>query len=49
MGKQAAYDLAESGELPTVAVGAIRRRVPTAALYGLLGLPLPDRPALQSS
>ena len=44
MGRTAAYEAADRGFLPTVPAGARRRRVPTAALYELLGLPLPERP-----
>lgn len=44
-GRTAAYESAKQGLLPTIPAGARRRRVPTAAIYELLGLPLPDRPA----
>jgi hypothetical protein len=43
-GKAASYEAADSGALPTIAAGRVRRRVPTAALYELLGLPLPAPP-----
>jgi hypothetical protein len=45
MGRTTAYERANSGDLPTIPTGSNRRRVPTAALYQLLGLPLPERPA----
>jgi hypothetical protein len=44
MGTTASYESAKAGTLPTVAAGSVRRRVPTAALYDLLGLPLPASP-----
>jgi hypothetical protein len=45
MGRTSSYESAKLGSLPTVAAGAVKRRVPTAALYELLGLPLPPPPS----
>lgn len=46
MGTTNAYERARDGSLPTIAAGVCKRRVPTAALYPLLGLPLPADPKL---
>lgn len=43
MSRSQAFRAARIGELPTLRLGG-GRRVPTAALYGLLGLPVPPRP-----
>ncbi|MEZ5116659.1 MAG: hypothetical protein R2737_10360 [Candidatus Nanopelagicales bacterium] len=43
-GRTAAYEAADRGELPTIQTGSRKRRVPVAAIYELLGLPLPQRP-----
>lgn len=44
MSQSAAYRAAAEGELPTITLSG-GRRVPTAELYRLLGLPIPPRPA----
>lgn len=44
MTERTAYRAAARGELPTI-TAAGTARVPTAALYELLGLPIPPRPA----
>jgi hypothetical protein len=44
MTRAAAYDAAGRGELPTITLAG-GKRVPVAALYELLGLPLPGRSA----
>ncbi len=38
VGRSTAYEAARSGVLPTLAFGGRRLRVPTAALYRLLGI-----------
>ena len=44
MSERSAYRAAARGELPTIPVAG-DARVPTSALYALLGLPIPPRPA----
>jgi hypothetical protein len=44
MTERTAYRAAARGELPTITANGTAR-VPTAALYVLLGLPIPPRPA----
>jgi hypothetical protein len=44
MSERTAYRAVARGELPTIAVAGVAR-VPTAAVYALLGLPIPPRPA----
>lgn len=41
-GRSAAYEAARTGRLPTISLSSRRKRVPTAALYRLLDIPLPD-------
>lgn len=42
IGRDGAYKAADSGVLPTIGYGVNKRRVPTAAIYRLLGLPIPQ-------
>lgn len=44
MSRTGAYRAARAGELPTIRLDG-GRRVPVAALYTLLGLPVPPRPS----
>jgi hypothetical protein len=44
MSPATAYRAVARGELPTITTAGTAR-VPTAALYALLGLPIPPRPA----
>jgi hypothetical protein len=41
-GRSAAYEAARNGTLRTITISQRRKRVPTAALYRLLEVPLPD-------
>lgn len=43
LSRRAAHRAAGAGDLPTVTLSG-KRRVPTAELYRLLGLPIPERP-----
>jgi len=44
LGRSAAYEAARRGDLPTIALGARRRIVPTAKLLELLGVETADPP-----
>jgi hypothetical protein len=44
MSERSAYRAVARGEIPTITTAGTAR-VPTAALYVLLGLPIPARPA----
>ena len=40
-GRSTSYQAARSGQLPTISISARRRRVPTAALWKMLGMSAP--------
>lgn len=44
LSRSAAYRAAARGDIPTITLAG-RRWVPTAAVYGLLSIPLPATPA----
>lgn len=48
MSQTRAYVAAARGELPTISLAGVKH-VPVAALYDLLELPLPPRPAARSA